>query len=130
MKKFILILVIIIELITIKIPTYVELNDLAIIDTIAVISEKNHYTIILKETIPIKGDQGITYEYKYYKKTSATIEKAYSYLLKTTKNKLYLKKTKSLITNVQSSTEIIKQLDINPKTITHTKSNIEEIIKD
>jgi hypothetical protein len=130
MKKIILTLIILIELITIKIPTYVELNDLAIINTVAVIEEKNHYTIILKETIPIKCDQGITYEYKYYKKTAATIEKAYSYLLKTTKKKLYLKKTKSLITNVQSSTEIINRLDITPKTITHTKSNIEKMIKD
>ena len=72
MKKLILVIIILLELTLIKVPEYVELNNLAIIDSIAVIEEKNHYTIIMKEIIPIKSDQGIKYEYKYYKKTAAT----------------------------------------------------------
>ena len=129
MKKLILVIIILLELTLIKVPEYVELNNLAIIDSIAVIEEKNHYTIIMKEIIPIKSDQGIKYEYKYYKKTAATIKKAHDYLIKTSKKKLYLNKTKSLITNMSTSKEIIKTLNIKPITITHTTKNIEKLIK-
>lgn len=129
MKKIILITIILLELILIKVPKYVELNNLAIIDSIAVIEEKNHYTVIMKEIIPIKSDQGIKYEYKYYKKTAATIKKAYDYLIKTSKKKLYLNKTKSLITNTITSKEITTTLNIKPTTITHTTKDIEKLIK-
>lgn len=120
MKKYILIIIIIIELVTFKIPPYIELNNLAIIEEITVEKENNHYTLTLKETIPIKDDQGINYKYKYYTKTAKTIKKAYNYLQNSTKKKLYLNKTKSLITNMTSSRKILESLDIKPKTITHT----------
>lgn len=129
MKKYILILIIIFELITINIPKYVELNNLAIIEEIAVEKKNNHYTLILKETIPIKDDQGINYKYKYYEKKAPTVEKAYKYLINSTKKKLYLKRTKSLITNTKFSKEIIKTLDISPKTITHVQNNVSQQIK-
>lgn len=129
MKKYILILIIILELITIKIPSYVELNNLAIIEEIAIEEKGNYYILTLKEIIPIKDDQGIDYEYKYYEKAAPTIEKAYNYLLKTTKKKLYLKRTKSLITNVKVSEKIIETLDIKPKNIIHTKENISRKIR-
>lgn len=129
MKKIILIVIILLEIILIKVPKYVELNNLAIIDSVAIIEENNHYTIILKEIIPIKSDQGIKYDYKYYKKKAPTIKKAYNHLTKTSKKKLYLNKTKSLITNMKTSKEAITTLNIKPTTITHTTKNIEKILK-
>ena len=129
-KKIILILILIIELILIKIPPYVELNNIAIIEDIAVEKRNNHYTIILKETIPIKGDQGISYKYKYYKKTASSIEKAYNYLKKETKKKLYLKKAKSLYTNIKTSKEILKKLNIKPNNIIHTNKNLYNELKE
>ena len=127
MKKLFLILLITIELSLIKIPTYVELNNLAIIEEIAIEQKDNQYTIILKEIIPIKANEGINYKYKYYKETSLTIKKAYNIISSKTKKKLYLNKTKSLITNISSSKDIINTLNISPKTIIHTKNIYEEI---
>lgn len=129
MKKLILIILIVIELFLIKIPPYVELNDLAIIEEIAVINENNQYTIILKEIIPIKDDQGISYQYKYYEETSTSVKKSYETLTKQTKKRLYLRKTKSLITNIDSTSSILKDLNIKPSSITHTKEDISKLIK-
>ena len=67
MKKILLITIIILELLIIDIPNYVELNNLAIIEEITIIKTKDTYKIELKEIIPLKKDQGINYNYKYYK---------------------------------------------------------------
>lgn len=125
MKKILIILIIVLELSLIKIPKYTELNNLAIIEEIAIQKNNNSYTIILKEIIPKKKDQGINYEYEYYQETSASITKAINKIKKKTKKKLYLQKAKSLITNITNSNEIIIELDINPSTIIHT-NNIKE----
>lgn len=129
MKKILLLIIIIIELIIIKIPPYVELNNLAIIEEIAVIKESNTYTLILKEIIPIKDDQGISYEYKYYKKSASSLKRAYKNIKTDTKKKLYLAKTKSLITNIKYTDDIINTLEINPKIINHSSKNILTEIK-
>lgn len=120
MKKIILILLIVLELLLIKIPPYVELNDLAIIENITVTYQNNQYTLTLKEIIPIKADQQINYKYKIYKASAKTIKKAYKKIKTTTKKKLYLTKVKSLTTNLLSSDEILIELNISPKTIIHT----------
>ena len=125
MKKILIILIIVLELSLIKIPKYTELNNLAIIEEIAIQKNNNSYTIILKEIIPKKKDQGINYEYEYYQETSTSITKAINKIKKKTKKKLYLQKAKSLITNKTNSHEIIIELDINPSTIIHT-NNIKE----
>jgi hypothetical protein len=129
MKKILLYTIIILELSLIKVPEYIELNNLAIIEEIGIIEKNNKYTIILKEIIPIKSNQGINYKYKYYKETASTVDKALTNLINQTKKKLYLNKTKSLITNMTSTENTIKRLDIKPKTIIHTNDNINEIIK-
>ena len=59
MKK-ILIIILLIPTLFIKIPEYVELNNLIIIDTIIIQEENNHIKIYLKEIIPTKNNQGIT----------------------------------------------------------------------
>lgn len=120
MKRYILLLLILLELSLIKIPTYVELNNLAIITDIAVIEENNRYTLLLKETIPIKDDQGINYKYKYYKKTAKSLDNAYTNLQKSTSKKLYLNKVKSLTTNIPISSSILNSLKIKPSEIVHT----------
>lgn len=122
MKKIFLLIIIILELSLIKIPTYTELNNLAIIEEITIKKDDTNYTITLKEIIPIKEDQGIKYEYNYYKEKSVSISKALNKLEKKTKKKLYLNKAKSLITNLPTSVEIINELNIDPQTITHTNN--------
>lgn len=129
MKKIILLFLILLELFTLKIPDYVELNDLAIIEKIYVEEKNNQYTLILKEIIPLKSDQGISYKYEYHKSTANSLDKAYIKIKNKTKKKLYLNKVKSLITNIKYASKILKELDIKPKTITHTTKDISTYIK-
>lgn len=127
MKKILIILIIVLELSIIKIPKYTELNNLAIIEEIAIEKKDNNYTIILKEIIPNKKDQGINYEYEYYQETSTSISKTMNKITKKTKKRLYLTKAKSLITNITNSNDVIVELKINPSTIIHTNNVLDKI---
>ena len=124
MKKIITITIIILSLFIIDIPPYVELNKLAIIDSIGIDYNNITYTVWLKEIIPIKDENGINYKYQYYKGTGKTIKNAYNMIEQKTKKKLYLKRVKLLITNLKTSDDITKTLNIKPKTIYHSKQNI------
>ena len=130
MKKIIYFLIVFLISFLIKIPPYIELNNLAIIETIGIEEKDNMYTIYLKELIPIKNDQGIKYEYKYYEASSKTIDKAINKIKKETSKKLYFSKIKKIITNIKNTDPIKKELDIKPNSITHTNKNIKLIIKD
>ena len=64
MRKYFLLLLLI-PLLFIKIPKYIELNDLMIIKSIEINCENK--TINLKEIIPTKEDNSIEYKYKTHK---------------------------------------------------------------
>ena len=66
MKKIFILILIILGGIIFKIPEYKELNQLAIIESIGLYYDESNYVIYLREIIPIKSDEGIDYEYKYY----------------------------------------------------------------
>lgn len=128
MKK-ILIIILLIPTLFIKIPEYVELNNLIIIDTIIIQEENNHIKIYLKEIIPTKSNQGITYKYKYYQEEGNDIKNIISKIKKNTNKKIYLQKAKKLITNKKNTNIIKKELDIKPNSIIHTK-NLNNYLKD
>lgn len=128
MKK-ILIIILLIPTLFIKIPEYVELNNLIIIDTIIIQEENNHIKIYLKEIIPTKNNQGITYKYKYYQEEGNDIKNIISKIKKNTNKKIYLQKAKKLITNKKNTDIIKKELDIKPNSIIHTK-NLNNYLKD
>ncbi len=130
MKKIIIIILIAIGAILVKIPPYVELNNLAIIESIGISYNDENYTIWLKEMLPIKDQNGINYNFKYYKGSSNSIENAYKKIKSKTKKKLYLKRIKLLITNVGESEKITKELKINPPSILHTNEPIYKELKD
>lgn len=69
MRKYIIIMLIFLSLLIIKIPKYVELNHIHIIEEISITCSNNYYQVTLKEIIPIKEDNGIEYRYKEYTKT-------------------------------------------------------------
>lgn len=129
MKRFILLLILICISFFIKIPEYVELNDLAIIEGIGISYNNNHYTIYLKEIIPIKDEQGINYDYKYYKESGKTLNNAYQNLKNKTKKKLYLKEAKLIVTNIKTTDEIKNYFKIKNITIHHTKYDILKSLK-
>lgn len=131
MKKAIILLIIFCTLYLIGIPRYTELNNLAIIETVGVSYEESKYYVYLKEVIPVKDDQGIKYEYKYYTGIGDDVEEAYSKLVKKASKKIYLNKSKLLITNINDSPMIEEDLNHSFKTIYHPniESNILEEIK-
>lgn len=65
MKKIIMIILIIGLLIVVKMPKYVELNNLIIIDEIHV-DCLDEYNLKFREVIPKRDNNDITYKYKYY----------------------------------------------------------------
>lgn len=129
MKKVGIIILLISIFVFPKISPYVELNNLAIIESIGVSYKDENYTIWLKEVIPIKDEQGINYEYEYYKGTGQSIDKAYKEIILKTKKKLYLKRAKLLITNLKHSQNVIDDLKIKPKNILHSTESIYKELK-
>lgn len=129
MKKIIVIIFTLLGAYFFKVPEYRELNEIAIIEGMAVDYDGYNYKIYFKEIIPIKGDQGIEYEYKYYEGVSSSIEDTYKEIVSNTKKKLYLKRCKFLVTNMYHSDEIIDVLNINPSTIYHNTKEVYETLK-
>lgn len=113
----------------IKVPKYVELNNLILVDGIGVSCRNESYTLFIKEIIPTKKETGIIYSYKIYEDTNSNINKAYKNIEKKVNKKIYSKEARYIITDCDKSDKIIKYFNINPKYIKHTKKNINKEIK-
>ena len=129
MKRILIVIVIMFGALFFKIPEYKELNNIAIIEGIAIEYDGANYTVYLKEVIPVKSDKGIDYEYKFYNEKSSSVEKAYKKIVSNTKKKLYLKRCKFLISNLYTTNDVIIYFDINPTTIYHSKNDIYDKLK-
>ena len=122
-----LIILLLIPLLFINIPPYIELNNIAIIEEIGIKQNKNNYTLYLKEIIPIKEDNSIKYEYKYYESTSKNIKSCLKKINKSTKKTIYINKVKTIYTN--KNINIKKELGIKPNSIKLTNKDIKSIIE-
>ena len=122
-----LIILLLIPLLFINIPPYIELNNIAIIEEIGIKQNKNNYTLYLKEIIPIKEDNSIKYEYKYYESTSKTIKSCLKKINKKKKKTIYINKVKIIYTN--KNINIKKELGIKPNSIKLTNKDIKSIIE-
>jgi len=126
MRKMIFIFIVLLGAIILDIDQYVELNDLAIIEGIGIIYDDNKYTIILKEVIPKKDENGIKYEYKYYDGNSYNYKISFNNILKNTNKKIYLNKVKVIITNYDDYNKIIKYLKVKPDKVIFKDKNIKK----
>ena len=106
MKKYLFLLLLLIPLLFIKIPEYNELNNLAIIDRIY-ISCNNNYNVKLREIIPIKDNNGIKYEYKYYKGNGNNIYSIIKNIDEKTKKKLFYKHVENIYSKCINKKEIL-----------------------
>ena len=122
-----LIIFLLIPLLFINIPPYIELNNLAIIEEIGIKQNKDNYTLYLKEIIPIKEDNSIKCEYKYYESTNKNIKACLKDINKTTKKTIYLNKVKTIYTNKYIN--IKKELGIKPNSIKLTNKDIKILLK-
>lgn len=133
MKKIVIITILILSLFIIKIPEYVELNNLAIIESVGISYKDDIYQVHVKEVIPYKDDQGISYRYKYYSSNSETLEKAFINIGKKCNKKVYLNKTKLLIINKKYKKIITKELlknNLKTKHYIYTNEDIEKVIRE
>lgn len=129
MKKIIvLVILFILFSFVIKIPTYHELNDLAIIKGVGVSYKNSSYTIYMKEIIPARSDDGIEYKYKIYEASADDLESALEKVADKTKKKLYYKRCKFLVTDVDHSDFINEMLDIKPKNIYHPSDEVKDVL--
>ena len=112
-----------------KVPEYVELNDLAIIRGVGLSCQGEKVTLTLKEIIPIKGENGITYQYEYYQGESEDISGSYRKILDKTKKKLYLSKVKFLVTNCKNSDEFFQKFPLEDVKIYHVKKSVIKKLK-
>ena len=129
MKKIIVLVILFILFgFVIKIPTYHELNDLAIIKGVGVSYKNSSYTIYMKEIIPARSDDGIEYKYKIYEASADDLESALEKVADKTKKKLYYKRCKFLVTDVDNSDFINEMLDINPKNIYHPSDDVKDVL--
>lgn len=126
MKKIITLILLIIFLLLIKVPKYVELNNLAIIEGISVEYNYGSYFVTLKEIIPTKDDNGIKYSYKYYSYKESSLDNIYKKISNSNK-KIYLKKTKYLVTNITKSKKIIKKFNLVDVKIYHNKDSLKKL---
>ena len=129
MKRLLLFIIILVGAFIFKIPKYVELNNLTIIEGIGIEHLDNKYTIYLKEIIPKKKENGIIYEYKFYQSSDTNLNDAYKRLKTTTKKKLYYDDVKFLVLNIDKSNKVIKLFKIKPKNIIHKNKDILKSLK-
>lgn len=129
MKKIIIITILVLTLFIIKIPKYIELNNLAIIESMGIDYKDKTYEVYLKEIIPYQSDQGITYKYKYYNKKASTINKALAQIEKEINKKLYLNKIKLIIINNKDKKRIKKELTYKGKEYIYTNQSIKKVIR-
>lgn len=134
MKKVIIgilcLIVVVIAFFLIKIPAYVELNNLMIVEGIGVECNHDSYRIYLKEVIPTKDDTGITYKYKVYDSDdSNSLDKVYKKMESNSQKKIFYKDARYVITNCTKSDEIINYFKIDPNYIEHTNDDIRSEMK-
>ncbi len=129
MKKIVvLIILFILFSFVIKIPNYHELNDLAIINGVGVSYKNSSYTIYMKEIIPTRSDDGIEYKYIIYEASADDLESALEKVADKTKKKLYYKRCKFLVTDVNHSDFINELLDIKPRNIYHPSDDVKNVL--
>ena len=116
MKKYLFLTILLLPLLFFKIPKYVELNNLIIIDSIGIDCKNNN--IYYREIIPIKDDDGIEKKYKIYK----------SNMNGHNSNKLYLNDIKYVITNCPKS-KLNNYINTNKKKIIITNHIKKELRK-
>lgn len=121
---------IIVFLFIIKIPKYVELNNLVIVEGIGVKCDKEKYTLYLREIIPLKDDTGISYKHKIYASDDfPNLQKAYKNITTKMNKKIFYKDTKYIVTNCKKSDKILEYFEVKPNYIEHTEEDIFKILK-
>lgn len=120
-KTFFLLLISLFISFFIDIPSYVELNDLVIVEGIGISCSEEDYKIYIKEIIPTKDDTGMNYKYKIYESDLKKMDKFIDNISNEIDKKVFYKDLKYIITDCDNTSEVRNELKIKPKYIKHVK---------
>lgn len=134
MKKIILMSILTILLFTMKIPPYIELNNLSIIESIGIDYNNinNKFKIYLKDIKIYKDNNGINYKYVYYSNDDYSLNKAIRNVSKKINKKIYLNKLDIVFINNHYKNRInkeLKNINYNTKKFKYTNKSIKKVIR-
>lgn len=129
LKHGLVLILLLLPIFIFKIPKYVELNDLAIIQGVGYSCHDGNKILYLKEIIPIKGDAGLEYQYEYYQEQGEKFNNLVQKIENHTKKKIYLSKVKFVVTNCDISKDVEEELKKEDIKIYYVESDIKQKLK-
>lgn len=129
LKTVFVVILILIPIFIFKIPEYVELNDLAIIEGIGLSCHEDGVTLYLKEVVPVKSDAGITYQYNYYQSDGKKLDNAYQKIQNKEDKKIFMNRSQYIVTNCTSTDFIFEYFHLYDLKIQHADKNIVKQLK-
>lgn len=129
LKHGLVLILLLLPIFIFKIPKYVELNDLAIIQGVGYSCHDGNKILYLKEIIPIKGDAGLEYQYEYYQEQGEKFNNLVQKIEEHTKKKIYLSKVKFVVTNCDISKDVEEELKKEDIKIYYVESDIKQKLK-
>lgn len=129
LKHGLVLILLLLPIFIFKIPKYVELNDLAIIQGVGYSCHDGNKILYLKEIIPIKGEVGLEYQYEYYQEQGEKFNNLVQKIENHTKKKIYLSKVKFVVTNCDISKDVEEELKKEDIKIYYVESDIKQKLK-
>ena len=129
LKHGLVLILLLLPIFIFKIPKYVELNDLAIIQGVGYSCHDGNKILYLKEIIPIKGEAGLEYQYEYYQEQGEKFNNLVQKIEEHTKKKIYLSKVKFVVTNCDISKDVEEELKKEDIKIYYVENDIKQKLK-
>lgn len=129
LKHGLVLILLLLPIFIFKIPKYVELNDLAIIQGVGYSCHDGNKILYLKEIIPIKGEAGLEYQYEYYQEQGEKFNNLVQKIEEHTKKKIYLSKVKFVVTNCDISKDVEEELKKDDIKIYYVGNDIKQKLK-
>ena len=129
LKHGLVLILLLLPIFIFKIPKYVELNDLAIIQGVGYSCHDGNKILYLKEIIPIKGEAGLEYQYEYYQEQGEKFNNLVQKIENHTKKKIYLSKVKFVVTNCDISKDVEEELKKEDIKIYYVENDIKQKLK-
>ena len=123
LKTVFVVILVLVPIFIFKIPAYVELNDLAIIEGIGLSCHEDGVTLYLKEVVPVKSDAGITYQYNYYQSDGKKLDNAYQKIQNKEDKKIFIDRSQYIVTNCTSTDFIFEYFHLYDLKIQHQHTN-------
>ena len=99
------------------VPSYVELNDLALIQSMNITCLDSNYMVTLYEVLPKKEDNGIQYDHQSYKKEGKDFTSIKASLEMEIPKKIYYQGIQKITTNCSDISMALKTFSLDSNKI-------------